>query len=665
MILKLLSSRNTRPWVPELITLIALLACPWVLPLVGVGSDVGTRVLIWGLFGLGFDILFGFTGLLSFGQAAFYGVGGFVTSYLLINGGIHNTLLAMLIGTLAATVTGVVVGVFTLRRSGIYFAMITVAFAEMFHFLELSPLSAFTGGENGLSGVPAPMVGVGSWVWNVGSGWEMYAFVAAFFFIGYVIAHRIVLSPFGQVLTALRDNSPRALATGHSVKKYRLAAFTIAAAYAGVAGGLLGMFQAYMPPDALSFATSGQLVMSTVIGGAGTLFGPLLGSAIWIWLRDVLQTVPYVGAAWKLGLGLVFVILITAFRRGIIGELLHWAQNRARAQRASDRQQEQDDLEPSAAISGRHALAGGVPNDLAREQEAANNEFSSYGGTGTEGYRTPDQEDRVIEGTPTANPWIVPVPGDGTAPALECRHLTKRYGGLYANRDVSMKIPEGQLRAIIGPNGAGKSTFFKMLAGEIDSTEGDVFLHGAKITGLGVTAVSQLGMSKSYQINQLFSKLTVRENLAIPVLARIRGEFRPDMLKGLGKVRGLNEHIVSTMEMVNLERRGDTPVTELAYGEKRRLEIGLALANSPNVLLLDEPLAGMSPAERADTVKLLKEVRAGRTLVIVEHDMDAIFELAEYISVLYEGRLLTEGTPDEIKADTRVQEAYLGGMEEA
>ena len=204
-----------------------------------------------------------------------------------------------------------------------------------------------------------------------------------------------------------------------------------------------------------------------------------------------------------------------------------------------------------------------------------------------------------------------------------------------------------------------------MLAGEVVPTEGEVFLHGANVTGLGVTAVSQLGMSKSYQINELFSKLTVEQNLAIPVLARLRGEFRTDMLKSLDKVPGLRHQIEATLELVHLDGRADVPVTELAYGEKRRLEIGLALASAPNVLLLDEPLAGMSPRERADTVQLLKRIRAGRTLVVVEHDMDAMFELAEYISVLQEGRLLAEGTPEEIKNDQRVQDAYLGGIEEA
>jgi len=628
-----------RPWVAELITLIVLLISPLVLPLVGVSADVSSRILIWGLFGLGFDILFGYTGLLSFGQAAFFGTGGFVSAFLLTQTGMQNDVfLSLMIGMVAAMAAGVVVGFFTLRRSGIYFAMITLAFAEMFHFLELSPLSAWTGGENGLTGVPMPIVGIESWHFQIASGWSLYYYIAAFFFVGYVIAHRIVLSPFGQVLMALRDNTPRALATGHSVRKYKLAAFVIAAGYGGIAGGLLGVLQSYMPPDAVAFHTSGQLVMQGIIGGAGTLFGPLVGAALWLGMQDFLQDVPAIAAAWMLILGVVFVILITAFRQGVLGAVRQIFV--ARVPEAAHAK-----TELSAEVTRRHRVAG-VPDEHTNMDEV------------------PDHFIRSDVGEHQRDLMIVPKGAAADGVALSCTHLTKHYGGISANEDITLSIPEGQLRGIIGPNGAGKSTFFKMLAGEVVPTSGHVYLHGADVTGLGVTAVSQLGMSKSYQINELFSKLTVAQNLSIPVLARLRGEFRPDMLKSMHQVPGLHGQIEATLELVNLENRTEVPVTELAYGEKRRLEIGLALANAPNVLLLDEPLAGMSPRERADTVQLLQQIRAGRTLVVVEHDMDAMFELAEYISVLQEGRLLAEGTPEEIKNDQRVQDAYLGGMEE-
>jgi len=223
-------------------------------------------------------------------------------------------------------------------------------------------------------------------------------------------------------------------------------------------------------------------------------------------------------------------------------------------------------------------------------------------------------------------------------------------------------VNAGEVRGIIGPNGAGKTTLFRMLTCEVPPSSGKILFEGSDITGLKVTDVCQLGLTKSYQVNQLFNRLTVRENVIISALAELRGKFRLDMLRSLAKIRGLDEQVRHTLELVGLTERADVPVAQLAYGEKRRLEIGLALASSPSLLLLDEPLAGMSPRERAETVTLLKSIRQGRTMVIIDHDMESLFELAERITVMHEGSVLVEGTPEEIKANAKVQEAYLGGV---
>ena len=201
-----------------------------------------------------------------------------------------------------------------------------------------------------------------------------------------------------------------------------------------------------------------------------------------------------------------------------------------------------------------------------------------------------------------------------------------------------------------------------MLTCETHPSEGRILFEGHDITGFGVTEVCQLGLTKSYQVNQLFTRLTVRENITIAALAEKRGPFRLDLLRGMEGVAGLTQRVEDTLRLVRLTERADLPVSELAYGEKRRLEIGLALATAPSLLLLDEPLAGMSPRERLETVELLKSIARGRTMIVIDHDMDAIFELAEQITVLREGSVLVEGTPDEIRANAEVQEAYLGGV---
>src|SRR5262249_31727830 len=201
----------------------------------------------------------------------------------------------------------------------IYFAMITIAIAEVFFFVEFNPLSEWTGGENGLPGVPTPKLDLGSLHLQFTTGWALYPFLAFCYFVGIVLALRIVRSPVGAISPAIRETPLRAAAVGHTIHGYKLAAFVIAAAYAGLAGGLLGVMQAFMPPDAFMFETSGQLVMQTAIGGSGTLFGPLAGAAIWLFLQDFLQGALGLGAAWKLVLGLVFVLLVCFLRRGVIG----------------------------------------------------------------------------------------------------------------------------------------------------------------------------------------------------------------------------------------------------------------------------------------------------------------------------------------------------------
>ena len=450
------------------------------------------------------------------------------------------------------------------------------------------------------------------------TGWSLYQFLALCYFVGIVIALRIVRSPVGAILSAIRDNPLRAQAVGHNIHGYKLTAFVIAAAYAGFAGGLLGVLQAFMPPDAFTFETSGQLVMQTAIGGTGTLFGPLLGAAVWLFLQDFLQSALGLGAAWKLVLGTVFVLLVTFLRRGIIGgirDLYVWATSRRNGHEATDAE--------SLADFSDIPDSGGMPVTIAPHRRAG---------------------DR------------------SSGPILQARGLTKRYGGLVANSDIDFTVNHGELRGVIGPNGAGKSTFFKMLTCEVTPTSGSILFEGRDITGMNVTDVCQLGLTKSYQVNQLFTHLTVRENLTVAVLADLRGRFKLDLFRNVASIPGLAAQVAQTMMLVRLTRRADTKVSDLAYGEKRRLEIGLALATSPSLLLLDEPLAGMSPQERVETVKLLKSLSQGRTMIIIDHDMDSLFELAERVTVLQEGRVLVEGTPDEIKANPAVQEAYLGGV---
>ena len=387
-------------------------------------------------------------------------------AYLLTEANFPYVLASIVIGAVVAGVVGYLVGLIALRRTGIYFAMITVAIAEVFFFVEFNPLSAFTGGENGLPGVPTPSFYLGFATLRFDTDSSMYVFLAFWYFVGLVIALRIVRSPVGAILSALRDNPLRAAALGHNIHGYKLTAFVVAAAYAGFAGGLLGVMQGFMPPDAFMFDTSGQLVMQTAIGGAGTLFGPLVGATVWLYLSDFFQNTLHLGATWKLVLGIVFVLLVCFLRRGIVGAVVDLYQLAARRRQAG--------TETAAGPTG--------SRDRRRPQRRAATPLGAAAQT------RPD-------------------------PILQATGLTKRYGGLVANNDIDFVVNHGELRGIIGPNGAGKTTFFKMLTCEIPPTSGTIVFEGRDITGMSVTDVCQLGLTKSYQINQLFDRLTVRQNL--------------------------------------------------------------------------------------------------------------------------------------------------------
>jgi branched-chain amino acid transport system permease protein len=603
-------ARRGGRWVPEVIVALLLMTLPFGFAAAFSSVDLLSRILLWGLFGIGFDLLFGYSGLLSFGQAAFYGTGGFVTAYLLTSHTLTSVWLAMLAGVVAASLFSLLVGYLALRRVGLYFAMITLAFAQLAFFMETSPLAEFTGGENGLPGVPPPSIHLGPLLFSFSSGWPIYGLIATAFFLGYVLARFIVRSPVGAVLAGIRQNANRTAALGHSVPGYKLSVFVLAAAYAGLAGALLGIFQSFMPPGAFTIDTSGQVVFQTVIGGVGTLLGPTVGAAVWLFLRAELQQIPGVGSLWMFILGAIFVLLVTVSRKGLYGSVVSWGESR-RAVPAPPQPQPQ---------------------------------------------RPPHSRPLAMQTRPRA------AVGAAVPFALVARSVSKNYGGVQAVSEVSLVVPAGEIYAVIGPNGAGKTTFLRILSGEVAPSSGQILLDGRDITGHGVTAVNQAGMAKSYQINQLFNDLTGRQNLRIAALGRHRGALRFDVFRAADSIAAVEESIEELIDELGLATSADLPVATLAYGEKRRIELGLALATLPSVLLLDEPLAGLSPGERQDVIRLIRRLAAGRTIVLVEHDMDAVFALAARIMVMHQGHPLAEGTPAEVRGDAQVRRAYLGSV---
>lgn len=241
---------------------------------------------------------------------------------------------------------------------------------------------------------------------------------------------------------------------------------------------------------------------------------------------------------------------------------------------------------------------------------------------------------------------------------LRLDKLVRNFGGLMAVYNISMQINPGERRAIIGPNGAGKTTLFNLISGELPAVSGRVYLDGHDVTERAAYERANLGIGRTFQRTNLFFELSVFENVRLAVQHRQRVSRR--FFAPASSFSAVNEETVHLLEQIGLAARQDEPVKALAYGQQRALEMALALANRPKVLLLDEPTAGMSPAETNDMVDLISRLPRELTILIIEHDMDVIFSLADKISVLHYGQIIAEGTPPEIKNNKQVQEIYLG-----
>jgi branched-chain amino acid transport system ATP-binding protein len=246
-------------------------------------------------------------------------------------------------------------------------------------------------------------------------------------------------------------------------------------------------------------------------------------------------------------------------------------------------------------------------------------------------------------------------------PILVTRHLTRRFGGIVALRDVTLSVGRGERHAVIGPNGAGKTTLFNVISGELRPTRGHVILEGTPVTGLPPHRIAARGLSRTFQRSNLLLNLTALENVRLAVQAHTSATRR--LLTPVAHLPELTDAALALLARMGLEDRAHVPAKMLSYGEQRQLEVALALAGRPRVLLLDEPTSGLSPGETARMTEMLTRLSRDQTLVIIEHDMDVVFALADRITVLHLGEVLATGRPEDVRSDPRVQDVYLGSLE--
>ncbi|NQW01793.1 MAG: ATP-binding cassette domain-containing protein [Rhodospirillales bacterium] len=580
---------------PILIGIIAIVALPFVMLQLGQTVNTATVVVILAIAAMGLNILVGFTGLVSFGHSAWFGIGAYAAALAQLHWFEGQIWVPLVFSLAFVGLLALVVGLLILRRKGVYFALMTLALAAL-SFNIAFRWSELTGGEDGLGGLQRGTLGP----IDLDDSTAFYVFIAVVAVAVLYGLLRLIRSPFGHVLEAIRENEERAGFQGYNVQRYKLAAFVLSAMVTGLAGALTGFQHYIVSAEATSVVFSGELLAMVVIGGMRNLLGPAIGVLFYILFRELFSIWT---ANWLLFFGIIFVSFVIYSPNGLVGV---WGKIRQRWH---------PDPKENAAMSNRKI----------------------YEGLNLPGFLQTDQTKATV---------------------LEVRDVSKYFGGISAIVNASLTLPPGKVHALIGPNGAGKTTLFNLISGQFAPDEGSVRLHGREITGRASHEICQQGIARSFQITNLFKDLSIYENLRLSVQANYPSRF--NAWRDADSYDEVNQHTRELIRFLGLEGIEQVKGSDLSYGGQRLVDMGIALASKPQLLLLDEPLAGLAAAERERVSNLVKAIGNHIPVLIVEHDIDRVLDLSHDVTVMNQGEVLMTGNPDAVRNDRRVQEVYTG-----
>jgi ABC-type branched-subunit amino acid transport system ATPase component/ABC-type branched-subunit amino acid transport system permease subunit len=549
-----------------------------------------SEVAIYMLYALGVNLLLGYTGLVAFGASLFFGTGTYVAAIGTLRVA-DNEILGLLAAVIFAMLLGLAVGALVLRRRGIYFSLLTLAFSQL-AFEVAYKWTAVTGGENGLQGVGRPLFG---------STWSFHLFtcllVGANLWLMWIFVH----SAPGRLFQAVRDNEERAACLGYDTYRTKLLSFTLSAAVVGLAGGLLAFLIRGAYANNLNWAHAADALLMAVLGGVPHILGPIWGAAAFIFIRD---QVSLLVEHWWLVFAPIIVVFVLLSPEGIHGIFQR--------------------------LFGRR-------------------------------HRT-----LVRPGIPPRPETIRPYRGRGSATGtdgsvLQIKGLSKRFGSLVTARDISFDVQPRTLHSLIGPNGAGKTTFFNMVTGLLPSDSGQILFKGQDLTGMPAYKRARLGLSRSFQIISLFEHLTAFETVRLAVQSRHPGKWNP--IRDAVRNDRVNEEVWSILAAVHLDHHAARITTNLSHGEQRLLDIAIVLATGGELLLLDEPLAGLSESDRETVGSIVSELAKTHAVMMIEHDIDRVMALSSRITVLHQGALIADGPPQEVAQNPDVIAAYIGAVE--
>jgi len=601
-------------------------------------TRVGVTVAIYVILGNGLNIIAGLTGLLDMGFIAFYAVGAY--TYALLNSaqlGVHlGFWLSLPLCVIAAIVLGLLIGIPSLRVRGDYLAIVTLGFFYIVQRLIIN-LSFATNGPNGISAIGRPTL----FGHTIKTPTQYYYLIWFFAAVVFAIAVRLQYSRTGRGWAGIRDDEITASCMGVNLPRYRVLSFVTTAAVVGLAGALLASFQVGVFPENFTLDELVAVYLIVILGGSGNPAGVVMGAVIYTFLGEIMRRFGAL-VQWRMAIvSIILLVVIMVLPMGVLP-------SRARKSRTNiDEATEGDAGEPVQSTP----LISPVPQfALATSGAAA---------------RTADVLAPSLATATLAATAATYAPGTGRV-LLSIKGLGKSFGGVTAVEDVSFDVHEGEILGVIGPNGAGKTTLFNLITGIYKPDRGTVTYRDEDITGRTPDRVAGRGLARTFQNIRIFPQLSTLDN----VMAGAHPWLKAGIFRSIARTPAVNrEERVAEVESIrnmaffgrSVAGRKDEYVTVLNYADRRRVEIARAMTLRPDLLLLDEPAAGMNPAEVEEISRQIRELRdRGYTVILVEHQMPVVMSVSDRIVVVNKGQVLAQGTPKEMQQHQDVIAAYLG-----